>query len=92
MFQDGMNCLYLELKKADMVVFVSPLYYHGLFAQIKTAIDRFHGIDDDLAGTDKKAMLLMTAASTFLLRMDWFIKAISTAMKRMQKAAQDLLL
>lgn len=92
MFQDGMNCLYPEPKKADMVVFVSPLYYHGLSAQIKTAIDRFHGIDDDLVGTDKKAMLLMTAASTFLLRMDWFIKAISTAMKRMQKAAQDLLL
>ncbi|WP_346969752.1 flavodoxin family protein [Collinsella aerofaciens] len=91
-FQDSMNCLYPELKKADMVVFVSPLYYHGLSAQIKTAIDRFHGIDDDLVGTDKKAMLLMTAASTILLRMDWFIKAISTAMKRMQKAAQDLLL
>lgn len=72
--------------KADMVVFVSPLYYHGLSAQIKTAIDRFHGIDDDLVGTDKKAMLLMMAASTILLRMDWFIKAISTAMKRMQKA------
>lgn len=69
-----------------MVVFVSPLYYHGLSAQIKTAIDRFHGIDDDLVGTDKKAMLLMMAASTILLRMDWFIKAISTAMKRMQKA------
>lgn len=49
-----MNCLYLELKKADMVVFVSPVYYHGLFAQIKPAIDRFHGIDDDLVGTDKK--------------------------------------
>ena len=87
-----MNCLYPELKKADMVVFGSPLYYHGLSAQIKTAIDRFHGIDDDLVGTDKKAMLLMTAARTFLLRMDWFIKAISTAMKRTPKAAQDLLL
>lgn len=59
-----MNCLYPELKKADMVVFVSPPYYHGLSAQIKTAIDRFHGIDDDLVGTDKKAMLLMTVAST----------------------------
>lgn len=54
MFQDGMNCLYPELKKTDMVVFVSPLYHHGLSAQIKTAIDRFHGIDDDLVGTDKK--------------------------------------
>ena len=63
-FQDGMNYLYPELKKADMIVFVSPLYYHGLSAQIKMVIDRFHGIDDDLVGTDKKAMLLMTAAST----------------------------
>ena len=27
-----------------------------------------------------------------LLQMDWFIKAISTAMKRMPKAVQDLLL
>lgn len=81
-----------ETQKSRHGRFVSPLYYHGLSAQIKMAIDRFHGIDDDLAGTDKKAMLLMTAASTFLLRMDWFIKAISTAMKRMQKAAQDLLL
>lgn len=59
-----MNCLYPELKKADMVVFVSPLYYHGLPTQIKMAIDRFHGIDDDLVGADKKAMLLMAAAST----------------------------
>lgn len=59
-----MNYLYPELKKADMIVFVSPLYYHGLSAQIKMVIDRFHGIDDDLVGTDKKATLLMTAAST----------------------------
>ena len=63
-FQDGMNYLYPELQKADMVVFVSPLYYHGLSAQIKMVIDRFHGIDDDLVGTDKKAILLMTAASS----------------------------
>ena len=42
---------------------VSPLYYHCLSAQIKIAIDRFHGIDNALIGTNKKAMLLMTAAS-----------------------------
>lgn len=63
-FQDSMNCVYPELKKADMVVFVSPLYYHGMSAQIKMTIDRFHGIDDDLVGDHKKAMLLMTAASS----------------------------
>ena len=62
-FQDDMNFLYPELKKADMIVLVSPLYYHCLSAQIKIAIDRFHGIDNALIGTNKKAMLLMTAAS-----------------------------
>ena len=63
-FQDSMNCLYPELKKADMIVFVSPLYYHAMSAQLKMAIDRSHGIDDDLVGTHKKAMLIMTAASS----------------------------
>mgnify|MGYP002422121466 FL=1 len=29
-FQDAMMELYSELKKSDMVVFVSPLYYHAL--------------------------------------------------------------
>ena len=47
-FQDDMNFLYPELKKADMIIFVSPLYYHCLSAQIKIAIDRFHGIDSAL--------------------------------------------
>ena len=58
-----MNVLYLEVLKADMVVFVSPLYYHAMSSQIKMAIDRFHGIDDLLRETPKKTMLIMTAAS-----------------------------
>lgn len=61
-FQDAMNELYRELPGADMVVFVSPLYYHAMSSQIKMAIDRFHGIDNALRGSGKKAMLLMTAA------------------------------
>ncbi len=61
-FKDCMTELYPKLKEADMVVFVSPLYYHGLSSQIKMAIDRFHGIDSELRGADKKAMLIVTAA------------------------------
>lgn len=63
-FKDSMVDLYPQLQKADMVVFVTPLYYHAMSAQIKMAIDRFHGIDDILRGTDKQAMLIVTAAST----------------------------
>ena len=33
-------------------------------AQIKMVIDRFHGIDNLLRGTNKKTMLLVSAAST----------------------------
>lgn len=61
-FQDAMNELYPKLEQADMIVFVSPLYYHALSSQIKMVIDRFHGIDDHLRGTEKKAVLIVTAA------------------------------
>ncbi len=30
-----------EILGADMVVFVTPLYYYGMSAQLKTVIDRF---------------------------------------------------
>lgn len=63
-FQDAMTELYRELKKADMVVFVSPIYYHALSAQIKMAIDRFHGIEKDLQTRTRKAILLMTAGAS----------------------------
>lgn len=63
-FKDCMTELYPWLKEADMVVFVSPLYYHGLSAQIKMTIDRFHGIDDHLRGKNKKAILIVTAADS----------------------------
>ena len=62
-FQDDMQMLYPELKKADMVVFVSPLYYHGMSSQIRMVIDRFHGIDNYLVGASKKTVLLMAGAS-----------------------------
>ena len=62
-FQDSMAKLYPELEKADMVVFVTPLYYHAMSAQLKAAVDRFHGIDDKIRGTAKKAQLIVTAAS-----------------------------
>lgn len=74
-FKDCMVELYPKLKDADMVVFISPLYYHGLSSQIKMAIDRFHGIDDFLRGADKKAMLIVTAADTRPSVMDGAVKS-----------------
>lgn len=62
-FHDDMLELYPKLKEADLIVFVTPLYYLGMSAQIKTAIDRFHGINKFIRHTKKKAMLIVTAGS-----------------------------
>lgn len=61
-FPDAMAGLYPELQKADLVAFVTPLYYHAMSAQLAAVIDRFHGIDNLLRGTGKGAVLLVTAA------------------------------
>ena len=61
-YQDSMNELYPGLLKANLLVFVSPLYYYAMSSQIKMVIDRFYGIDKLLRETAKKAMLIMTAA------------------------------
>jgi multimeric flavodoxin WrbA len=56
-----MDKLKPELLAADTVVFVTPLYYFGMSAQIKTVIDRFYGINYRLMGSGKRAMLMATA-------------------------------
>ena len=46
--RDGMDSIYPMLRKADMIVFASPIYYYGFSSQIKAVIDRLY------AGTEKK--------------------------------------
>lgn len=62
-FKDAMTELYPKVIEANMIIFVTPLYYHAMSSQIKMAIDRFHGIDDLIRGTKKKTMLMMTCGS-----------------------------
>lgn len=40
--QDDMKEVYEELKKADVIVFASPVYFYGFSAQLKGCIDRLH--------------------------------------------------
>jgi len=60
-FKDDMLTIYEALKKADLVAFVTPLYYHTLSASLKAAVDRFFGINNFLCGANKKSTLLVTA-------------------------------
>lgn len=63
-FQDSMTNLYPRLIEADLIAFVTPLYYYGASAQIKAVIDRFYGIDGLIRNTGKKAVLFVTAGDT----------------------------
>ena len=59
-FKDDMQELNPELLKAEVVVFVSPIYYYDMNAQIKAVIDRFYANNSVLRGADKKAVLMVT--------------------------------
>lgn len=60
-FQDDMNELNPHLLEAEGVVFVSPIYYYDVNAQIKAVIDRFYANDAALH-KNKKAALMVTMA------------------------------
>ena len=67
--KDSMNTLGEKLIDTDLVVFVTPLYYYGMTAQIKAVIDRLHATNAKLAG-NKKAMLLATSYGSDDLTME----------------------
>lgn len=60
--RDGMLEIYPHLLAADGVVFVTPLYYFGMSAQIKSTIDRFYAVNSDLQEKPKAAYLLVAGA------------------------------
>lgn len=53
-----------RLIEADMVVFVTPMYYFGFSAQLKNVIDRFYAINGRIKGAPKKTAFLMAYANT----------------------------
>ena len=70
--KDSMVKLNEHLLGADMVVFLTPLYYFGMSTQLKTVIDRFYANNDALMGSGKKAMLMATAYDSN----DWTMRAL----------------
>lgn len=51
-----------HIVSADLVAFVTPMYYFGISAQLKAVIDRFYAINGSIH-TPKQAVLLMTYAN-----------------------------
>ena len=57
-FKDDMEALNAPLLAADMVVFVSPIYYYDWNAQLKCVIDRFYANSPALRVKKKCALFL----------------------------------
>ncbi|GKU30364.1 flavodoxin family protein [Clostridium folliculivorans] len=58
--KDSMSKLNDKLLESEMIVFVTPIYYYTMSAQIKAVVDRFHANNAKLSG-NKKAMLFAAA-------------------------------
>lgn len=63
--KDAIAPLLSQLIQADMIVFVTPVYYFGMSSQIKMVIDRFYAVNAKLMRR-QKSVLLATAEDTNL--------------------------
>ena len=59
--QDDNTVIRDTLLDSDMVVFVTPIYYFGMSAQLKMVIDRFYSYTMKLSGKHMKAALIAAA-------------------------------
>lgn len=57
-YQDSMTKIKDAVLEAEMIVFVTPMYYFGISAQLKAVIDRFYAFNDKLQSCSKKSILL----------------------------------
>lgn len=61
-----------QILSADMMVFVTPLYYYGMSAQLKILIDRFCAINSSINRKNMKSALLSAAWNAD----DWTFEAL----------------
>ena len=61
-----------------MVVFVTPLYYFGMSAQLKAVIDRFYSFNGRLTSKGVKTALIAAAWDSN----DWTMKDLEDVYKR----------
>ena len=59
-----------KMLEMDLIVLVTPLYYYGMSAQLKTVVDRFYSRTGRLHG--KKSILMATAWNSA----DWTMEAL----------------
>ena len=60
---DDMPKVYEKLKKADVLVIASPVYFYGISAQLKAMVDRLHTPMRNEFNIKKLALILVGAAT-----------------------------
>ena len=70
--KDDMDEIRHAILDADMMVFVTPLYYYGMSAQLKTLIDRFCAFNSSIQRKHMKSALLSVAWNSD----DWTFDAL----------------
>ena len=71
--KDDVEGIRAKILAADMLVFVTPLYYYGMSAQLKTLVDRFCAINSSITRRHMKSALLSAAWNAD----DWTFEALA---------------
>lgn len=91
-YHDAMEKLNPELIASDVIVFVTPLYYFGISAQLKTVIDRFYLVNDSLRIRTRKAFLLAACADDERRVMDALVSHYETMLDYLKWESTGILL
>ena len=75
--KDDMEKFRGQILDADMMVFVTPLYYYGMSAQLKMLVDRFCAINSSITHKHMKSALLTAAWNSD----DWTFEALEAHYK-----------
>lgn len=75
--KDAVNGVRAKILAADMLVFVTPLYYYGMSAQLKTLVDRFCAFNSSIQRKHMKSALLTVAWNSD----DWTFDALEAHYK-----------
>lgn len=75
--KDDMEALKGAIRGADMLVFVTPLYYYNVSAQLKKVIDRFFSFSAELTSMKKKSAFICASWDAN----DWTMDCVSAYYK-----------
>ena len=82
--KDAMERIKTQILDADMLVFVTPLYYYGMSAQLKTLIDRFCAFNSSLTQRRVQSVLIAAAWNAD----DWTFDALTAHYKTLVRYLQ----